>query len=69
MLKTYDLDQGSPTCGPRAACDPPVHEVETDQAKEVPDEIMDINPDSENKFEKSDEHETFKLTGKFSNAA
>ncbi|GFU88794.1 uncharacterized protein TNCV_4444711 [Trichonephila clavipes] len=32
--------------------------VETDQAREEPDELMDINHDSESKFEKSDEHET-----------
>ncbi|GFW76568.1 hypothetical protein TNCV_2681851 [Trichonephila clavipes] len=36
-------------------------EVETDQATEEPDELMDFSPDSENKFEKSDEHETFEL--------
>ncbi|GFS48520.1 hypothetical protein TNCV_309591 [Trichonephila clavipes] len=31
-------------------------EVEIDQAREAPAEIMRINHDSENKFEKSDEH-------------
>ncbi|GFV32789.1 hypothetical protein TNCV_3312701 [Trichonephila clavipes] len=31
-------------------------EVETDQAREEPDEIMDINHYRERKFEKSDEH-------------
>ncbi|GFU50347.1 hypothetical protein TNCV_301751 [Trichonephila clavipes] len=43
-------------------------EVETDQANEELDEMMDINRDSESKLEKSDEHETFELKGKFSNA-
>ncbi|GFT25262.1 hypothetical protein TNCV_181271 [Trichonephila clavipes] len=33
-----------------------------------PDEIMHINPGRESKFEKSDEHETFELNGKLSNA-
>ncbi|GFU82609.1 hypothetical protein TNCV_2306531 [Trichonephila clavipes] len=42
-------------------------EVETDQAREEPDEIMDIDHDSESKFEKRDEHEAFQLKGKFSN--
>ncbi|GFX30136.1 hypothetical protein TNCV_2618461 [Trichonephila clavipes] len=42
-------------------------EVETDQAKEELDEIMDINHGSESKFEKRDERETFELKGKFSN--
>ncbi|GFW06426.1 hypothetical protein TNCV_2187611 [Trichonephila clavipes] len=34
-------------------------EQEMDQAREESDEVLDINYDSENKFEKSDEHETF----------
>ncbi|GFW48792.1 hypothetical protein TNCV_4243721 [Trichonephila clavipes] len=42
-------------------------EVETDQARE-PDEIIHINHDNESKFDKSDEHKTFELKGKFSNA-
>ncbi|GFX96117.1 transposable element Tcb1 transposase [Trichonephila clavipes] len=42
-------------------------EVETDLAREEPDEIMDINYDSESKLKKSDEHETFELKRKFSN--
>ncbi|GFX84089.1 hypothetical protein TNCV_4858971 [Trichonephila clavipes] len=43
-------------------------EVETDQARQEPDEIIDIIHDKENKCEKSDEHETFQLKEKFSNA-
>ncbi|GFV43561.1 hypothetical protein TNCV_1690051 [Trichonephila clavipes] len=43
--------------------------VETDQAMKGLDEVMDINHDSENKFQKSEENETFELKGKFSNAA
>ncbi|GFV17948.1 hypothetical protein TNCV_1799491 [Trichonephila clavipes] len=43
-------------------------EVETDQARLEPDEIMDINLDSESNFEINEEHETFELKGKFSNA-
>ncbi|GFT88870.1 hypothetical protein TNCV_906811 [Trichonephila clavipes] len=43
-------------------------EVETDQAREELDEIRDINHYSESEFQKSDEHETFELKGKFSNA-
>ncbi|GFX10187.1 hypothetical protein TNCV_1865851 [Trichonephila clavipes] len=41
-------------------------EVETDQAREETAEIININHDSESKFQKSDEHETFELKGKFS---
>ncbi|GFW57965.1 hypothetical protein TNCV_1419121 [Trichonephila clavipes] len=37
---------------------PLLDEVETDQGRKEPDEIMDINQDSESKFEKSNEHGT-----------
>ncbi|GFT17311.1 hypothetical protein TNCV_4806191 [Trichonephila clavipes] len=40
-----------------------LYEVETNQPRLEPDEIMDINPDSESKFGKSDEHYTFELKG------
>ncbi|GFT62308.1 hypothetical protein TNCV_4717081 [Trichonephila clavipes] len=43
-------------------------EVETDQAREELDEIMDIYYDSESKFQKNDENKTFELKGKLSNA-
>ncbi|GFW13207.1 hypothetical protein TNCV_4121081 [Trichonephila clavipes] len=43
-------------------------EREIDQAREEPGEIMDINPYSESKSEKSDEHEMFESKGRFSNA-
>ncbi|GFS79798.1 QLQ domain-containing protein [Trichonephila clavipes] len=38
-------------------------EVETNQAREEPDEIIDVNHDSESKLEKSDKYETFELKG------
>ncbi|PRD36455.1 UNVERIFIED_CONTAM: hypothetical protein NCL1_08651 [Trichonephila clavipes] len=38
-----------------------INEVETDQAIEEPAEIMHMNQDSENKYEKSDRHENFEL--------
>ncbi|GFV35165.1 uncharacterized protein TNCV_2988011 [Trichonephila clavipes] len=41
---------------------------ETDQTRVETDEITNIKPDRESKFEKRDEHETFELKGKFSNA-
>ncbi|GFS55461.1 hypothetical protein TNCV_1627281 [Trichonephila clavipes] len=40
-------------------------EVETDQASEETDEVLNINQDGESKFQKSNEHETSKLKGKF----
>ncbi|GFV52050.1 hypothetical protein TNCV_1324031 [Trichonephila clavipes] len=40
-------------------------EDETDQAIEEPDEIMNINRDSESKYDKSDRHETFELNCNF----
>ncbi|GFX88503.1 hypothetical protein TNCV_2279711 [Trichonephila clavipes] len=43
-------------------------EVETYQASQGHAEIIHINYDSEIKFEKSDENETFELKEKFSNA-
>ncbi|GFY28864.1 hypothetical protein TNCV_4719961 [Trichonephila clavipes] len=43
-----------------------LEEVETDQVREEPDEIMDIHHDSKSKFQKSDEHETLELKGTIS---
>ncbi|GFW96857.1 hypothetical protein TNCV_2159931 [Trichonephila clavipes] len=45
-----------------------LNEVETDQPRQEPDEIMDINPDSESKFGESNGQETLEWLGKFSNA-
>ncbi|GFX03585.1 hypothetical protein TNCV_4751701 [Trichonephila clavipes] len=41
-----------------------LNEVETDKAREEPEEIMDINRDNESKFKESDEHETFRVERK-----
>ncbi|GFV59514.1 hypothetical protein TNCV_4791321 [Trichonephila clavipes] len=40
-------------------------EKEIEQAKEAPDEIMDINHDNESKFKKTDEHEKFESKERF----
>ncbi|GFU86237.1 hypothetical protein TNCV_368931 [Trichonephila clavipes] len=40
-------------------------EVEINQSRVEPGEIMDINPDCESQFENSDEPETFESKGKF----
>ncbi|GFV41436.1 hypothetical protein TNCV_5048411 [Trichonephila clavipes] len=45
-----------------------LEEDEIDRARKEPGEIVDINNDSQNKLEKSNEHDTFVFTGKFSNA-
>ncbi|GFY25571.1 uncharacterized protein TNCV_2486911 [Trichonephila clavipes] len=42
-------------------CASSMDEVEADQTREGPDEVMDINHDSKSKFEKSDEHETLNV--------
>ncbi|GFU48901.1 hypothetical protein TNCV_3209051 [Trichonephila clavipes] len=44
-------------------------EVEMDQTREEPDEILDINLDIESKFEKSDEQETFESKERFLNVS
>ncbi|GFW48650.1 hypothetical protein TNCV_4242311 [Trichonephila clavipes] len=46
-----------------------LEKVETDPAKEEPDEIMHVNHNSENKFEKSDEYAIVELKGKFSSVS
>ncbi|GFT88363.1 hypothetical protein TNCV_5074581 [Trichonephila clavipes] len=49
---------------PRSSMD----EDETNQAREQPGEILEINHNSEIKFQKNDAHETSELKGKSSNA-
>ncbi|GFU37723.1 structural maintenance of chromosomes protein 2-2 [Trichonephila clavipes] len=42
-----------------------LNEVQTHQTRIERDEVMDINPDIESKFEKSEEREMFEWNGKF----